>query len=282
MCGPVARHSGVPGGARREVGGGLRRARRGAPLCRSGDRRSEPGGPCGGAWRRALCGPVARHSGVPGGARREVGGGLRRARRGAPLCRSGDRRSEPGAPCGGAWRHALCGPVARPSGVPGGARREVGGGLRRARRGAPLCRSGDRRSEPSAPCEGAWRRVGAGLWPGTRAFREVRAVRLVEGCDVCGAERRGCRSGDRRSEAGAPCGGAWRHALCGPVARPSGVPGGACREVGGGLRRARRGAPRVPVWRPAFQGGCAVRGSMETRVVWACGPALGRSRRYAP
>ena len=53
------------------------------------------------------------------------------------------------------------------------------------------------------------------------------------GWGVRGAERRGCRSGDRRSKPSA-CWG-WM-----------------------GLGRARRGAPRVPVWRPAFQGVCVL------------------------
>ena len=163
---------------------------------------------CRRSWpaRRRLCGARRR------GGRRICRVALRRARRGAPRCRSGDRRSKAGVLWGDVGfrrvrRGALRVPVWRPAFQGGGA---VG------RRGVSSCaaRSAARAGlETGVPRRG---RCGA-TW----------------GFVVRSAERCACRSGDRRSKAGAPWG-----------------------DVG--FRRVRRGALRVPVWRPAFQGGGAV------------------------
>ena len=91
--------------------------------CRSGDRRSRPVAPSG-RWSGAPCAvrSTARaglETGVPGRWRRRGGGAVRRARCGAPACRSGDRRSRPVAPSG-RWSGAPCAvrstvPVWRPA-----------------------------------------------------------------------------------------------------------------------------------------------------------------------
>ena len=110
--------------------------------------------------------------------------------------------------------------------------------------------------------EGGWEFHGRGRWVIGWDWR----------CDVRVAEPRACRSGDRRSKPGAPCGGR-RVATCAVrsparAGQETGVPGRERHAGGGGLRRARCGAPRVPVWRPAFQAGapCGGRKGCDVRV----------------
>ena len=159
----------------------------------------------------------------------------RRARRGAPLCRSGDRRSRPFALCGGWWGFAVGGAERRcaglETGVPG--RLRCGGWWGFAVGGAERRCAGLETGVPGRLRCGGW-------W----------------GFAVGGAERR-CAG----LETGVPgrlrCGGWWGFAVGGAERRcaglETGVPG-RLRCVGGGgvLPWAARSAA-VPVWRPALQ-----------------------------
>ena len=121
------------------------------------------------------------------------------------------------------------------------------------------------------------------------------------GCDVRGAERRACRSGDRRSKPGAPCGGGARRALraCGPraglktggprrraIAEAGTFQAGALPRHSGGrwfLRSRDLGEQAYATppaggglcrLKPAFQAGGAI-GRGARRALRACGPRAG-------